>query len=120
MTPKTWAKASPLIQATLEKDNHPETLQDVCNMLMSQEAHLWFSGRAVAVTLVDDEDLRVWLWGGDIRDLPKLGVSLIEWGRVVGFKSVVVSPFRKAWRRLLKRFGAEILPNGDIILKLES
>ena len=107
MSPETWARAKPLLQAALEAgEDTDETLDDVQEKLLAGAAQLWVNGGTFVVTQVwRGGALDIWLMAGRIRDLPPLLTSCEAWARTLGFGRLVLTEGRPGWARYLRGLG---------------
>ena len=66
------------------------------------------------VTQVDAPDVRVWLYGGSLREMPALFASCRAWALTMGLKRMTVDRARPGWNRVLKPLG--FAPADDVQL----
>ena len=114
MSPDTWARCAPWIEAALARSSDPETLDDVRADLISGEAQLWAADTAAVVTQIDTPDVRVWLYGGSLADMPALFASCRAWARTLGLTRMTVDRARPGWARALRPLG--FVPADDVQL----
>lgn len=80
-------------------------------------AQIWAGNASAAVTeITEDGVLRIWLAGGDIRDLLS-GLPVAEaLARRLGLRGVETEG-RDGWRRVLARFGFRLDDGGERLIK---
>lgn len=88
---------------------------EVIEHLQEQRAQLWVGTGCAGVTEVtDDQNMHVWLAGGDIDGLLDMLPSVTLWAGVNDCVAVEVNG-RKGWSRVLKNF--DFVRNGDSMLR---
>ena len=108
MSPETWARAKPLLQAALDRSPGPYRLQDVQDDLIAGTAQLWMGAHSAVVTHTEDEGvLHVWLYGGSLADMPGLFASAAAWAGTMGMDRMTIRGARKGWNRVLLSLGWE-------------
>ena len=119
MSPETWARAKPLLQAALDRSPGPETLADVQADLVSGDAQLWCSETAAVVTQTPgDGSVHVWLAGGSLETFPALFRSCAAWARVQGCDRMTVEGGRRGWTRVLAPLGFTADDDNGLVTRL--
>lgn len=105
MTPETWARCAPWLDAALGHAGRGHALGDVRTLVEAGEAQLWAGETAAMVTLIEDEPrerrLLIWLAGGALEELvDRLRPQAERWARRQGCRRVLVVG-RPGWERAL-------------------
>lgn len=96
-------KAVPHLTAALSRSDDDWTLEAVIAEVEAGRAHLWPGERSAGVTS-GGRDLRIWLAGGDLRELLRMQESVEAWARAMGFASLSIVG-RPGWDRIMKARG---------------
>ena len=89
------------LKKALEHAGEGYTLEDVRKEIAEGRAHLWNTEKSAAVTQILD----VWLYGGELEDLPELERQATERAKACGIEQIIFWGGRKGWERVLKHHG---------------
>jgi len=104
VTPETWAKAKPLIEAAIRRGLPTHNAEDVRKAIEAKTMRLWCHGETAIVTeMVQFPRLkacRVVFVGGRMVDVEEMKPDIEDWARSEGC-AFMLAGGRKGWVRAL-------------------
>jgi hypothetical protein len=104
VTPETWAKAKPLIEAAMRRGLPTHTAEDVRADIDAGKQQLWCMGETAIVTEVVTfprlKACRVVYVAGRMADVEKMKPDIENWARAEGC-AFMLAGGRKGWVRTL-------------------
>lgn len=103
MTPETWEKAKPLIEAAIARGLPTHTADDVKEAIDAGLMQLWCHGGTAMVTEIVEfpqmKACRVAFAGGKLGDIRRMKPDIEKWAREQGCR-YMLGGGRKGWTRM--------------------
>jgi len=107
MTPETWEKAKPLIEAAIARGLPTHTAEDVRADIEAGKQQLWCCGQTAIVTEVVEfprlKACRVVYVAGRMADVERMEPDIENWARGQGCEFMLAGG-RKGWVRVLRDY----------------